>query len=354
MRSKGVISVLIVVFVAVFIWMAQEAAGQLLVGGKKEWLAWRADHANTVLIIWAGVTVVVLIVLLATVGRRMLKAFDEQQRAAAEAKGVGRIFLRALRGDERAADKLVLLLKDQSKAVRLQSARALAVLDDEDVNPTLLRIVRYWPGNDKLELIDVLRKENDIRVGKVLKEFTHDRNPMVARKALTALAIVGHVSKGVTKDEDERRRGRVKRARKPSRPEVTAGDAAALARPGASSVAEVTGRAGKSGEGEAIAVSASSTRDRRSPRRTTSASPAEPTSAQRPASAAGSGAVTPGRRERAGRPAAPRPGTKAANDAGTAPRRSAKRSSARDGSASRQPAEVPGSEAREGASHAES
>ena len=247
----------------------QEAADQLLIEERRSGVArrsrqYRADH-------WTGVTVVVLRSCWprSAVGTR---PSDEQQRATAEAKGVGRIFP-ALCGDERAADKLVLLLKDQSKAVRLQSARALAVLDDEDVNPTLLRIVRYWPGNDKLELIDVLRKENDIRVGKVLKEFTHDRNPMVARKALTALAIVGHVSKGVTKDEDERRRGRVKRARKPSRPEVTAGDAAALARPGASSVAEATGRAGKSGEGAAIAVSVPSTRDRRSPRRTTSASP---------------------------------------------------------------------------------
>jgi len=207
MKSKALVSTLIVVGSAAITWLLGEAIGQIALGGSKQYTAWRAAHVGMVLGIWIAATVVVMVCALWVFGRRLLALNEERERALAEAKGVGRITIQALRGSEAAADKLVLLLKDQSRPVRYQAARALAMLDDEDINPTLFKTVRYWPGNEKLELIDVLKRTSDIRTAKLLNELARDRSPYVSRKARTALPLVmGRVSRGVTKDEDEARR----------------------------------------------------------------------------------------------------------------------------------------------------
>jgi hypothetical protein len=217
MRSKGLITFLIIAGSAAFSWLAVEAVGQIALGGGKQYTEWRADHVAMVLTIWIIVTVVVMLSALWIVGRRMFAAAAERERELAEAKGVGRITIQALRGNEAAAEKLVLLLKDPSKPVRFQAVRALAMLDDEDINPTLFRIVRYWPGEEKLELIDVLKRTNDIRMAKLLNELTADRSPNVSRKARAALSLaLGSGSRGPTKEEDEARRSR--RLTRPSKP----------------------------------------------------------------------------------------------------------------------------------------
>jgi hypothetical protein len=117
--------------------------------------------------------------------------------------------MQALQGRESAIDKLVLLLKDPNAMVRYQSARALALLDDEDVNPTLFKIIRYWPGNEKMALIDTLRRTQDVRTGKLLMELSNDRSPQVSRRAMSALPIVmGRTWRGPTQAEDEVRRAK--------------------------------------------------------------------------------------------------------------------------------------------------
>ncbi len=85
---------------------------------------------------------------------------------------------------------LVELLDDGSPAVRYQSARALALLDDKATGDELVRKVRYWDIDHKLALIDVLRRTMDLRTVKLLRVLAEDRNHMVARKARTGLTIV--------------------------------------------------------------------------------------------------------------------------------------------------------------------
>jgi hypothetical protein len=226
-KSKGFISFVIVAASLAFVWVLIEGIGQMVLGGANEFVAWRADHMGMVLVIWIAGSLVIMVPALVVVGRRMAAQAAEREQELAEAKGIGRLLIQALRGNEAAADKLVLLLKNPSRPVRLQAARALAMLDDEDVNPTLFRIVRYWSGDDKLKLIDVLERTNDIRMAKLLNELAADRSPFVARKARAALPLVlGRARRGVPKEQAD-----AAPAPAPPRGKPRPGEAATSARP---------------------------------------------------------------------------------------------------------------------------
>jgi hypothetical protein len=214
-KSKSLIGILIIGSVAAITWLVSQQIGISVLHGKTEFTQWRSHHALTYVAVWAVGSFVIALPILYMVGRRMLTAMTEHDDAVDASRGVGRLAVRALQGKTEATDKLVLLLKDQNRTVRCQAARALAFLDDDDVNPTLFKVVRYWPGPDKLALIEMLRRTQDVRCGKLLTEFTHDRGPNVSRKAMSALPIVmGRTWRGPTKAEDEARRaqGRGNRA----------------------------------------------------------------------------------------------------------------------------------------------
>jgi len=204
-KSKSFIGVLIIGSVAAVTWVLGTQIGVSVLHGKSEFTQWRSHHVVMYMVVWLLSIVAISLPILFVVGRRMVAAMTEHDEAVAASRGVGRLAVRALQGKTDAADKLVLLLKDQTPAVRYQAARALAFLDDDDVNPTLFRVVRYWPGPDKLALIETLRRTQDVRCGKLLMEFAHDRNPNVARKATSALPIVmGRTWRGPTRDEDDK------------------------------------------------------------------------------------------------------------------------------------------------------
>jgi hypothetical protein len=208
-KSKSVIGVLIIGMVAAITWVIGAQIGVSVFHGKTQFMDWRTHHVAIYLVMWGAGIAVISLPILFFVGQRMLAAIDEHDKAVDASRGVGRLAVRALQGKTDAADKLVLLLKDNTPSVRYQAARALAFLDDDDINPTLFRVVTYWPGPDKLALIDTLRRTQDVRCGKLLTEFTHDRNPNVSRKAMSALPVVmGRTWRGPTKAEDEERRAK--------------------------------------------------------------------------------------------------------------------------------------------------
>jgi HEAT repeat protein len=153
---------------------------------------------------------------------------------------------RALRGSTDAVEKLENLLDDENPAVRYQSARALSLLSDAQATEILLRKVRYWHAPDKLALIDVLKRTRDLRCVPLMEQLAADRNPMVARKARTAMPSIAaraarmdplegevrkrsaaHQRRNVDAREREARREQVQRQR------VGQGGATAAAKDGA-------------------------------------------------------------------------------------------------------------------------
>jgi hypothetical protein len=207
LKYKSLIGALIIGTVAALTWLLGGAIGQQVLHGRSAFTDWRAHHVGIYLLAWLGAVVVISLPILYVVGRRMLAALTEQERSVDAARGIGGLAVRALQGDTNAVDKLVLLLDDHTALVRYQAARALALLDDEDVNPTLFRVVRYWPAPDKLALIDTLRRTQDVRAGKLLMELSNDRSVTVSRKALSALPIVmGRTWRGPSRAEDEQLR----------------------------------------------------------------------------------------------------------------------------------------------------
>jgi hypothetical protein len=147
--------------------------------------------------IWFAEVIVIGLPVLWFVGRRMGDYAAQQDKTAVEARGVGRLAAAALRGDKKAVERLIKLLDDGSPAVKYQCARALALLDDKETDEELFRKVRYWDGNLKLGLIDTLKRTMDVRAVKLVRMLCDDRNPMVARKARTALAILTSRSKNM-------------------------------------------------------------------------------------------------------------------------------------------------------------
>jgi len=190
MRLRPGITLLVFAVVAILMWGVTTTVGTTIAGGKQQFQAWRTAHWRTLLLIWAAEVAAVSIPALVVVGRRMASLAEQQEQAVVQARGVGRLAVRALQGDDGAVKRLLALLDDPQAPVRWQSARALAFLDDAAVEKELFRKVRYWDVDLKLGLVDVLRRTMDIRAVKLLRLLSRDRNPMVARKAGSALAIV--------------------------------------------------------------------------------------------------------------------------------------------------------------------
>lgn len=190
MKSKPAVGLLTLVAVGLILWSLTSTVAAGLLGGKEPFVEWRAENMALYYGIWLVEVIVIGVPVLWFVGRRMGDYAAQQDKSAVEARGVGRLAGAALRGDKKAVERLVKLLDDGSPAVKYQSARALALLDDKAVDEELFRKVRYWDGNLKLGLIDTLKRTMDVRTVKILRMLGADRNPMVARKARSALAIV--------------------------------------------------------------------------------------------------------------------------------------------------------------------
>jgi len=239
MKSKPAVVVLALLTVGLITWSLTTTTAAGIIGGHEEFVDWRADNAMLFYGIWLAEVIVIGLPILWFVGKRMGAYTEQQDQAAVAARGVGRLAGQALRGDKKSIEYLIKLLDDVTPAVRYQSARALALLDDKAVDEELFRKVRYWDGDHKLGLIDVLRRTMDMRTVKVLRVLTDDRNPMVARKARTALGIVssrsGNIDDIVAKRRRQAQAKQKKAARKkakaegiePSRAEAPAADAPA-------------------------------------------------------------------------------------------------------------------------------
>lgn len=182
--------VLVVVSVAVISWTLATLFGPAFAGGREAFFEWRTANAGTFYVAWGIAVVVISIPALVIVGRRLQQFEDEREQAALSARGVGRLVARALRGSSDAVEKLENLLDDENPAVRYQSARALSLLSDAQATEILLRKVRYWHAPDKLALIDVLKRTRDLRCVPLMEQLAADRNPMIARKARTAMPSV--------------------------------------------------------------------------------------------------------------------------------------------------------------------
>jgi hypothetical protein len=182
--------VLVVVGVAVITWSLFTLLGPAFVGGREAFAEWRTANVSTYYLIYAAAVIAISIPALVIVGQRLQQFEDEQEQAALSARGVGRLAARALRKDKAAIEKLESLLDDHNPAVRYQAARALSLLDETAATKTLLRKVRYWPAPDKLALIDVLKRTHDLRCVPLMEQLAADRNPMIARKARTAMPAV--------------------------------------------------------------------------------------------------------------------------------------------------------------------
>ena len=225
MKSKPAVGILVVLFIAIFMWSLNTAVGTIALG-RDEFIDWRADNTTLYYGIWLAEIVVLGLPALWFVGKRMGFYSAQQDQAALAARGVGRLVGRALRGDEKSIAHLIKLLDDGSPAVRYQSARALALLDDKATDEELFRKVRYWDVDHKLGLISVLRRTMDMRTIKLLRVLAEDRNPMVARKARTALTIVSSRSGNIDDIVAKRRRQAQAKQQKTERKKARAsGDA---------------------------------------------------------------------------------------------------------------------------------
>jgi hypothetical protein len=206
MKSKSAAGLLVLVFIGIVTWSLTTAVGTTFGGGREQFLDWRADNTTLFYGIWLAEIVLIGLPALWFVGKRMGAYATQQDKAVVEARGVGRLAGRALRGDKKAIDHLIKLLDDKAPAVRYQSARALALLDDKAADEELFRKVRYWDVDHKLGLIDVLRRTMDMRIIKLLRVLSEDRNHVVARKARTGLAIVSSRSGSIDDIVAKRRR----------------------------------------------------------------------------------------------------------------------------------------------------
>ena len=205
MKSKPAVGIVVLLFLALFTWALTTAVGTMVLG-RDDFIDWRADNTRLYYGIWLAEVVVLGLPALWFVGKRMGAYSAQQDNSAIEARGVGHLAGRALRGDKKSIAQLITLLDDGSPAVRYQSARALAMLDDKEIDKELFRKVRYWDVDRKLGLIDVLKRTMDLRAVRLLRELGTDRNPMVARKARTALTIISSRSGNIDGFIEKRRK----------------------------------------------------------------------------------------------------------------------------------------------------
>jgi hypothetical protein len=234
MKSKPAVGMLVLLAVGLITWSLTTTIAASLVGSRDEFLAWRADHTAVFYGIWLAEVVVIGLPVLWIAGRKMSAYAEQQDKAVLAARGVGRLAGQALRGDKKSVAHLVKLLDDPAPAVRFQSARALAILDDKAIDEELFRKVKYWDVDHKLGLVDVLKRTMDLRTIKLLRLLTEDRNPMVARKARTALGIVSSRSGNIDdivakrrKQAQAKTKKAEKKAEKKARPADGGGEAAA-------------------------------------------------------------------------------------------------------------------------------
>lgn len=189
MRQKPLFGLLVVIVVAVLFWLIGGAIGDGVMGGEA-FEAWRERNFWAYLGMFAVVVVVVSLPLLWFLGRRLAKVFADQEESAAASRGVGRLAMKALAGDVAATDHLFDLLENPVPAIRYQATRALAIVDRPQIDKELFRQVRYWPGNDKLALVNTLKSSRDMRVYRLMELLANDRNPQVARRARGAMIYV--------------------------------------------------------------------------------------------------------------------------------------------------------------------
>jgi hypothetical protein len=226
MKSKPAVGILILLAVGVITWSVTTTIAASVTGGRNEFIDWRADNATLFYGIWLAEVLVIGLPVLWLAGKRMGAYSAQVDKAAVAARGVGRLAGKALRGDKKSIAHLIKLLDDGSPAVRYQSARALAILDDKETDKELFRKVRYWDADHKLGLIDVLKRTMDLRTVKLLRVLIEDRNAMVSRKAKTALTIVssrsGNIDDIVAKRRKQAKAKQEKAARKKAKAQTTA------------------------------------------------------------------------------------------------------------------------------------
>ncbi len=214
MKNRPFVIALTLVFVALFTWSLVTTIGASVKGGHEPFVEWRSENVALFYGIWLATVIVAGVPALYFVGRELNRFAERQDETALAAKGVGRFAAAALRGDKNAIAKLLSLLDDPTPVVRYQSARALALLDDPATNKELFRKVRYWDVDLKLGLVDALKRTSDMRAGKLMRVLAKDRNPMVARRASTAIQFVG--GKGTNMDwlVEQRKQEAQKRTKK--------------------------------------------------------------------------------------------------------------------------------------------
>ncbi|HQJ98100.1 MAG TPA: hypothetical protein PLB30_06085, partial [Thermoleophilia bacterium] len=223
MKSRPAAVIIVLLAVTLLTWSITTATAASIIGDHEEFVAWRTDHAKLFYGIWLAEVVVIGLPALWFTGKRMDAYSAQQDQAVLAARGVGRLATAALRGDQNAVRRLIKLLDDAVPAVKYQSARALAMVDDAKSNEELFRKVRYWDVDHKLGLIDVLKRTMDMRTIKLLRALTEDRNPMVARKAKTALTIVSSRSGNIDDFIAKRRKQAQAKTAKAARRRAKAG-----------------------------------------------------------------------------------------------------------------------------------
>lgn len=248
MKSKPAAGLFVLLFVGIVTWGLTTPTGAMVAGGREQFLDWRADNTTLYYGIWLAEVIVIGLPALWFTGKRMGAFSAQQDQAAVAARGVGRLVTQALRGNEKAVAQLVKLLDDGSPAVRYQSARALALLDDKATDEELFRKVRYWDVDHKLGLIDVLKRTMDMRTIKLLRVLGEDRNPMVVRKARTALTIVSSRSGNIDDFVAKRHKQAQAKQQKAERKKAEAGGTAPSAEAGNEALAGPAAKPAKPAE----------------------------------------------------------------------------------------------------------
>jgi hypothetical protein len=186
--NRTLVYAAILFVVAALTWSLSTFVGAAVLGGREKFLEWRVENATRYYALW-GVEVVSISLPLILITRRRMQAREtERDKKVVAASGVGRLTMAAIEGSDAATGKLVTLLDHREPAVRYQAARGLVMVDRPEPNRELLRKVAYWPGDQKIAMIDVLRKMKDRRARRLLTRLSKDRSQIVSGRASLALA----------------------------------------------------------------------------------------------------------------------------------------------------------------------
>jgi HEAT repeat protein len=91
--------------------------------------------------VWGAEVIAISLPLLWVSGRKLRAQETAHDEKVLRARGVGRLTVEALHGNNEATARLVKLLDDPEVAVRYQSARALVLMDKPELNKELFRRV---------------------------------------------------------------------------------------------------------------------------------------------------------------------------------------------------------------------